>query len=87
MEGKKAREEAQQKLIIQEEGYSKRLELSKIGVKLLDEKRSELDKLKLEMQQLEPLKLNAEVKKTEMEKEESEAKEKHENAWQSLFLI
>lgn len=70
-------------MIIQEKGYLKRVELSKNGIKFLEEKQIELKKLKSEIEQLEPLKLNAEVKKNEAEKNEREAKEKHENAWKS----
>ena len=84
VQGRKAREEAQQQRVVQESGHAKRLELAKTGSQLLNEKRIELTKLKAELDELEPLKTNADAKKNEAEMREREAKDKHQKAWNIL---
>uniref|UniRef100_A0A915DVQ9 Glucosidase 2 subunit beta n=1 Tax=Ditylenchus dipsaci TaxID=166011 RepID=A0A915DVQ9_9BILA len=83
-QGAQAREEAKQTRIIQEAGYSKRLELAKTGAKSLEEKKTAVEKQKKELEELEPLKTSAELKKNAAEDKEKEAKDKHDTAWNEI---
>ncbi|KAI1727565.1 glucosidase II beta subunit-like domain-containing protein [Ditylenchus destructor] len=83
-QGAKAREEARQARMIQETGYTKRVELAKEGSKSLEDKKAEVEKQKKEQEELEPLKSQAEEKKNTAEQREREAVDKHEQAWNEL---
>lgn len=80
-QGEKWREEFERSRLIQRTGFDKRIELSKLGVKQLEEKKTELEKQKVEFIELEPLKISIETKKNAAEEREREAKEKHDSVW------
>lgn len=83
--GEKLREEERAMRVIQEAGYAKRAELAKAGAKYLEELKAQVEKQKVELDELTPLKTNLESKKNELEELERQAKDKHTNEWNGLF--
>ncbi|KAI6223051.1 Glucosidase 2 subunit beta [Aphelenchoides fujianensis] len=79
--GAQARQAADERKAIVEKGWAKRSELAKEGAKSMDEKRAELEKMKKELDDLQPLKSAAEQAKQDAEQRENDAKNEEDRQW------
>jgi hypothetical protein len=64
-----------------EKGYARRVELAKEGAKSMEEKKAELEKMKKELDDLQPIKAGIEASKNEAEQKESAAKGEEDRQW------
>lgn len=87
IQGEKWRQEVEQNRIVQKSGFEKRNNLNQIGIKQLEEKKIELEKIKIEHDELQQLKVSIETKKNVAEAREHEAKEKYDSVWNGLLIV
>jgi uncharacterized protein YydD (DUF2326 family) len=64
-----------------QKGYTKRLELAKEGAKSMEEKKAELEKMKKELEDLQPIRVGIEASKNEAEQKETAAKGAEDQTW------
>uniref|UniRef100_A0A915PNZ5 Glucosidase 2 subunit beta n=1 Tax=Setaria digitata TaxID=48799 RepID=A0A915PNZ5_9BILA len=80
--GAKYREEIRQKTELAKKGFVKRMDLVAIGQELKTEKLKKLKTLKKEMEEVTKLRTDAQIKMDEKANLASEARKKHEQAWE-----
>jgi hypothetical protein len=82
-----ARKDLDQHRDLVEKGYSRRVELAKEGAKSMEEKKAELEKMKKELDDLQPIKAGIEASKNDAEQKESNAKGEEDRKWDGKYLI